>query len=42
MRSIFVGAGSFIGAILRYLLSTWIYKISGIRCFHTAHLQSTR
>jgi fluoride exporter len=30
MRSIFyVGAGSFVGGILRYLLSTWIYKILG-------------
>lgn len=30
MRSIlYVGAGSFIGGILRYLLSTWIYKILG-------------
>ena len=30
MRSIlYVGAGSFIGGILRYLLSTWVYKILG-------------
>ena len=30
MRSIlYVGAGSFVGGILRYLLSTWIYKILG-------------
>jgi CrcB protein len=30
MRSIFyVGAGSFVGGILRYLLSTWVYKILG-------------
>ena len=30
MRSIlYVGVGSFIGGILRYLLSTWIYKILG-------------
>ena len=30
MRSIFyVGAGSFVGGILRYLLSTWIYKLLG-------------
>jgi fluoride ion exporter CrcB/FEX len=42
MRSIFyVGAGSFVGGILRYLLSTCIYRISGIRCFHTAHWRST-
>ena len=38
----YFGADRFIRGILRYLLSTWIYKISGIRCFHTAHLQSTR
>jgi fluoride ion exporter CrcB/FEX len=30
MRSIlYVGAGSFIGGIVRYLLSTWVYKILG-------------
>ncbi len=30
MRSIlYVGARSFVGGILRYLLSTWIYKILG-------------
>ena len=30
MRSIFYGgAGSFVGGILRYLLSTWIYKVVG-------------
>ena len=30
MRSVFsVGAGSFVGGILRYLLSTWIYKMLG-------------
>ena len=26
---LYVGAGSFVGGILRYLLSTWIYKILG-------------
>ena len=30
MRSIlYVGTGSFIGGILRYLLCTWVYKILG-------------
>ena len=34
MSSIFyVGAGSFVGGILRYLLSTWIYKILGNALF---------
>jgi CrcB protein len=26
---LYVGTGSFVGGILRYLLSTWIYKILG-------------
>ena len=26
---LYVGAGSFVSGILRYLLSTWIYKILG-------------